>query len=132
MALQVVRVWKGYGEAAGVDRYCREHFPRSVLPQLRAIHGFMGATVLTRAGRGETEVVVAPTWEACAQRCIKPKDRHRIECDRGCGFFVMRPLKTAEPIRPAVLWVASRRVGSAAGSDCARARFPRPRAADRS
>ena len=64
MALQVVRVWKGYGEAAGVDRYCREHFPRSVLPQLRAIHGFMGATVLTRAGRGETEVVVATTWDS--------------------------------------------------------------------
>jgi hypothetical protein len=64
MAGQIVRVWKGYGRAAGVDRYCREHFPKSVLPQLRSINGFVGATVLTRAGRDETEVVVATTWDS--------------------------------------------------------------------
>ena len=64
MAPQIVRIWKGYGEAAGVDRYCREHFPDSVLPQLRAIDGFVGAQVLTRAGQGETEVVVATLWDS--------------------------------------------------------------------
>jgi heme-degrading monooxygenase HmoA len=64
MAGQIVRVWKGYGRAAGVDRYCREHFPNSVLPQLRSINGFVGAKVLTRAGEGETEVVVATTWDS--------------------------------------------------------------------
>jgi heme-degrading monooxygenase HmoA len=64
MIRHIVRVWKGYGSEAGVDRYCREHFPKSVLPQLRLIDGFVGARVLTRAGRGETEVVVATTWDS--------------------------------------------------------------------
>ena len=50
MAGQIVRVWKGYGTEAGVDRYCRDHFPNSVLPHLRSIHGFVGARVLTRPG----------------------------------------------------------------------------------
>jgi hypothetical protein len=60
MAGQIVRVWRGYGKEAGVDRYCREHFPNSVLPQLHSIDGFVEAKVLTRPGRGETEVVVEP------------------------------------------------------------------------
>jgi hypothetical protein len=62
MANQIVRVWKGYGTPAGVERYCREHFENSVLPQLRSIHGFVEARVLTRVGRDETEVVVATVW----------------------------------------------------------------------
>jgi hypothetical protein len=62
MANQIVRVWKGYGTPAGVDRYCREHFQNSVLPHLRSIDGFVEARVLTRAGRDETEVVVATIW----------------------------------------------------------------------
>jgi hypothetical protein len=64
MAGQIVRIWGGYGTQAGVDRYCREHFPNSVLPQLRAIDGFVEAKVLTRTGPGETEVVVATTWDS--------------------------------------------------------------------
>src|SRR5260370_38812936 len=64
MAGQIVRVWSGYGTEAGVDRYCREHFPNSVLPHLRSIDGFVDAMVLTRTGRGETEVVVATTWDS--------------------------------------------------------------------
>ncbi len=64
IAGQIVRIWKGYGREAGVDRYFREHFPNSVLPQLRSIHGFVGAKVLTRAGQGETEMLVATTWES--------------------------------------------------------------------
>jgi hypothetical protein len=61
---QIVRIWKGYGTEAGVNRYCRDHFPKAVLPHLRAIDGFVEARVLTRAGRGETEVVVATVWES--------------------------------------------------------------------
>jgi hypothetical protein len=64
MANQIVRVWKGYGTQTGVDRYCREHFANSVLPHLRSIHGFVSAKVLTRAGRGETELVVATVWDS--------------------------------------------------------------------
>jgi len=64
MAAQIVRIWGGYGTEAGVDRYCRELFPNSVLPHLRSIDGFVEAKVLTRTGRGETEVVVATTWDS--------------------------------------------------------------------
>jgi hypothetical protein len=60
MAQQIVRVWKGYGTQAGVDRYCREHFPNSVLPHLRSIDGFVDAKVMTRAERDETQLVVRP------------------------------------------------------------------------
>jgi len=62
MASQIIRVWKGYGTPAGVDRYCREHFQNAVLPHLRSIGGFVEARVLTRTGRDETEVVVATVW----------------------------------------------------------------------
>ena len=64
MAGQIVRVWGGYGTQAGVDRYCHEHFPNSVLPHLRSIDGFVEVKVMTRQGRDETEVVVATTWES--------------------------------------------------------------------
>lgn len=58
----VVRVWTGYGSPEGVDRYCREHFPQVVLPQLREVDGFLGAQVLVRASDDATKLVVATTW----------------------------------------------------------------------
>jgi heme-degrading monooxygenase HmoA len=64
MANQIVRVWKGYGTQAGVERYCREHFPNSVLPQLRSIEGFVSAKVLTREAGGDTQLVVATVWDS--------------------------------------------------------------------
>jgi hypothetical protein len=60
----VVRVWKGYGTAEGVDRYCREHFSKTVLPQLQALSGFIDANVLVRSVGDATEVVVATTWDS--------------------------------------------------------------------
>ncbi len=64
MSAQIVRVWKGSGTAEGVDRYCREHFATTVLPQLRSLNGFLDATVLTRSVGTETHVVVASFWES--------------------------------------------------------------------
>jgi hypothetical protein len=64
MANQIVRVWKGYGTPAGVDRYYREHFPNSVLPHLRSIEGFVDVKILTRSRHGETELVVATVWDS--------------------------------------------------------------------
>lgn len=61
---RIVRIWSGYGTAAGVDRYCREHFPKSVLPHLRSIDGFVEAKLLTRTVENETEVVVSTTWDS--------------------------------------------------------------------
>jgi heme-degrading monooxygenase HmoA len=66
MADAIVRVWRGYGTPAGVDRYCREHFRNSVLPQLRSIDGFVEARVLTRTDASETEVLVATVWASIA------------------------------------------------------------------
>jgi hypothetical protein len=62
MSARVVRVWKGYGTADGVEQYCSNHFTNTVLPQLRALDGFLSAKVLVRALESETEVVVATVW----------------------------------------------------------------------
>lgn len=64
MTTRVVRVWKGYGTAEGAGEYCRRHFPETVLPQLRALDGFLDANVLVRSSGNETEVVVATVWES--------------------------------------------------------------------
>jgi heme-degrading monooxygenase HmoA len=56
----IVRVWKGRGSNAGIERYCREHFEPVVLPELRGLEGFLGAEVLVRDG----ELVVATRWES--------------------------------------------------------------------
>jgi heme-degrading monooxygenase HmoA len=56
----IVRIWAGRGSAAGVDRYWREHFEPAVLPELRALPGFVDARVLVGGG----EVVVETTWES--------------------------------------------------------------------
>lgn len=59
----LVRVWKGWGTPEGVERYCRQHFPEVVLPQLRALSGFRGAQVLVHSG-DESEVLVATVWDS--------------------------------------------------------------------
>ena len=46
MAARIVRVWKGYVTADGVQQYCDGHFTKTVLPQLRALEGFLCANVL--------------------------------------------------------------------------------------
>jgi heme-degrading monooxygenase HmoA len=66
MASQIVRVWKGWGTPAGVERYCKEHFAHAVLPHLRSIDGFIDVRVLTRRSSGEIELVVATTWDSIA------------------------------------------------------------------
>ncbi len=62
--MTIVRVWRGYGTADGVGRYCRTHFATTVLPQLRSLAGFVDAQVLTRPLADETEVVVETRWES--------------------------------------------------------------------
>lgn len=60
----IVRTWSARGTAEGVQRYCEEHFPGSVLPGLRDLDGFLGARVLVRTADGRSEVVVETTWES--------------------------------------------------------------------
>ena len=59
-----MRIWKGEGTPDGVARYCEEHFPEHVLPQLRDIDGFLEARVLVRTAEDKAEVVVLTTWES--------------------------------------------------------------------
>ena len=61
---RIVRVWKGYGTADGVRQYCDHHFTKTVLPQLRALEGFLSANVLVRSIENETEVIVATVWDS--------------------------------------------------------------------
>lgn len=64
MTEQVVRFWRGYGSAAGVQRYCDEHFKLVVLPQLRTLQGFVGATLVARTRERDMEVVVTTRWDS--------------------------------------------------------------------
>jgi heme-degrading monooxygenase HmoA len=59
---RVVRVWKGEGTRDGVARYCAEHFPHHVLPQLRGVDGFLEARVLVHTTDTGSELVVMTTW----------------------------------------------------------------------
>jgi hypothetical protein len=59
---RVVRMWRGYESAQDVKRYCDKHFAQTVLPQLRALAGFVGAAVLIRGDGAEAELVVQTTW----------------------------------------------------------------------
>jgi heme-degrading monooxygenase HmoA len=62
-ARRLVRVWKARGTVEGVGRYCDEHFPQHVLPQLRAHEGFLGARVLFGVTADDRrQLVVMTTW----------------------------------------------------------------------
>jgi heme-degrading monooxygenase HmoA len=64
VSTHIARIWRGRGAAAGVERYVHEHITGTLLPQLRSLTGFLGATILTRERDGETEVVVTTVWES--------------------------------------------------------------------
>jgi hypothetical protein len=61
---RIVRAWSGSGDHEGVSAYCREHFPRAVLPQLRALDGFLAAELLVRQVGSRSELLVLTTWES--------------------------------------------------------------------
>lgn len=57
----IVRTWRGRAPLATSDRYA-EHFRRSVLPALRAVEGFRGASLLRRLDGDEVEYLVLTRW----------------------------------------------------------------------
>jgi hypothetical protein len=75
---RIVRVWKGYGTADGVRRYCDHHFTKTVLPQLRGLGGFLSATVLVRSIENETEVIVATVWDSIDSVKAFAGDDHNV------------------------------------------------------
>ncbi len=61
----IVRSWRGRASAAKPDAY-PAHFAHSVLPALRGIDGFLGASLL-REAQGETiEFLVLTRWASLA------------------------------------------------------------------
>ncbi len=61
----IARLWRGRerGDRAGAYR---RHFESSVCPRLRALPGFLGASLLQRIEKDGAEVLVMTRWESMA------------------------------------------------------------------
>jgi heme-degrading monooxygenase HmoA len=57
----IVRTWRGRADPKNADAYPR-HFRRNVLPELHAIAGFQGATLMRQEAGGTIEYVVMTRW----------------------------------------------------------------------
>ncbi len=57
----IVRIWRGRASASRSPDY-PEHFRRRVLPELKGIAGFLGASLLQRAQGDGVEFVVLTRW----------------------------------------------------------------------
>jgi heme-degrading monooxygenase HmoA len=57
----IVRAWRGLAAAGKQDAY-PEHFRRNVLPDLKAIDGFLGVSLLRRATSNGVEFLVLTRW----------------------------------------------------------------------
>lgn len=61
----IVRVWRGTAAPSNPSDY-PEHFQSAVLPALRGIAGFRGASLLRHDRPGEIEFMVLTRWESMA------------------------------------------------------------------
>lgn len=59
----ITRHWMGHSTRANLPNYI-DHFSRHVLPQLRQIPGYLGATLSVRNTEEESEILVATSWES--------------------------------------------------------------------
>jgi heme-degrading monooxygenase HmoA len=59
----IVRAWHATATAEGADAY-REHFTRSVLPDLQRIDGYRGAYLLRRDHDRHVELQVLTLWDS--------------------------------------------------------------------
>ena len=57
----IVRAWRGRASTANPDAYA-EHFRKNVLPELREIEGFLGASLLRENRPQEIEYLVLTRW----------------------------------------------------------------------
>ncbi|HEY2908229.1 MAG TPA: hypothetical protein VGJ29_20155 [Vicinamibacterales bacterium] len=57
----IARMWSARATAAGLSCYV-DYFRAHVLPELTAIAGYKGASVLTRERPGDVEVTVITRW----------------------------------------------------------------------
>ena len=59
----VMRRWTARTAKAQLPKYL-EHFSKNVLPELRRVHGYLGAAVFLRRLEGEIEIVVETNWDS--------------------------------------------------------------------
>lgn len=59
----IVRAWQATATAEGADAY-REHFTRTVLPQLQRIDGYQGAYLLRRDHDTHIQLQVLTLWDS--------------------------------------------------------------------
>ena len=59
----ILRRWSARTTEAQLPKYL-EHFSKNVLPELRGVHGYLGATVSLRHDENEVENVVETTWRS--------------------------------------------------------------------
>ena len=59
----ILRRWTARTTESQLPQYI-EHFSKNVLPELRRVPGYLGATVSTRRFENEVEVVVETTWRS--------------------------------------------------------------------
>jgi heme-degrading monooxygenase HmoA len=73
----IARVWTARATADGAGRY-RAHFAGHVLPALRSIDGYAGASLLSRAAEEAVEIVVVTRWRSLdAVRAFAGPDSER-------------------------------------------------------
>jgi heme-degrading monooxygenase HmoA len=59
----IARVWTARTTPARAPAYA-DHLYRRVLPQLRGLDGYTGASLLRRDADGETELIVVTRWRS--------------------------------------------------------------------
>jgi heme-degrading monooxygenase HmoA len=59
----IIREWRGRASPASSGAY-PEHFRRSVIPQLRTLQGFLGASLGRRQHEDRVEFVVLTRWQS--------------------------------------------------------------------
>jgi heme-degrading monooxygenase HmoA len=59
----IARLWSARTTPAQAPAYLA-HFTQNVLPSVRKVRGFFGATVFTRDLQGNVEVLVTTFWES--------------------------------------------------------------------
>jgi heme-degrading monooxygenase HmoA len=59
----IVRIWHARATDEGAESY-RHHFEENVLPELRRIHGFRKAYLLTRAHDNTVDIAVHTMWDS--------------------------------------------------------------------
>jgi heme-degrading monooxygenase HmoA len=73
----IVRTWRGRARPEQADAYA-EHFRRNVVPALRRLDGFLGATLLREERAGAVEFLALTRWASMAAvRAFAGADPHR-------------------------------------------------------